>query len=242
MSEILSLKGTPILTSEELAALEELGDVMIRPAGQMFFGEGEETDYALLIRKGHVKVIAGQPSRTIAIRSPGEFVGEMSAIRKAPRSATVIAFDDVEALRLPSAKWLRFLYDHPRAMHAQLIASEERIEQATRKIIDSDLAVEQRLAKAFVVLLEADLGQETPEGILVRLSQLDLAALIGASKLDSVKKVVRSLKDAELILTGRGTTTLLDPRVIRDIANGDMTAAAWAERKRRAQDVEPSAR
>ncbi|MGZ3318515.1 MAG: Crp/Fnr family transcriptional regulator [Isosphaeraceae bacterium] len=242
MGETLHVQGSPSLTDKDLADLKEAftEDPIRRRRGQPFFNEGEQTDFALFIQEGRVKVMAGKPPRTIAIRYPGEIVGEMAAIRKAPRSASVVAFDDVvAALFLPATRWEQFLREHPDAMLALLIASEERTEQATRKIVESDLAVEQRVAKALIELTEDKIGNPPEEGTVLRLSQLDLASLIGTSKLDSVKKVIRTFKDAGLISTGRQVTTLLNPAAIRDIANGDITASAWSER--RAQDVRPPA-
>jgi CRP/FNR family transcriptional regulator, cyclic AMP receptor protein len=238
----LYLRGPSSFRPEDWADLERAFEHTIRrKTGQPFFSEGEQTDFALLIQQGHVKVMAGNPPRTIAIRGPGEFVGEMAAIRKTPRSASVIAVcppdKEVVALYLPGTRWHQFLREHRDAMEALLIASEERLEQATRKIVESDLAVEQRVAKAFIELSEEGLGEASGERIVLRLSQQDLASHIGGSKLDSVKKIIRTFKDASLISTGRQVTTILDQTAIRDIANGEVTVSAWSEQ--RAHDVRP---
>src|SRR5690349_9752260 len=100
----------PLLTDEELNELEVSGHEIRRSAGQPFFLEGEPGDFALLIRKGHVKVMRGSPPRIIDIRGPGAIIGEMAVIRTQPRMASVVAFGDVVALYLPGAAWLRFLY------------------------------------------------------------------------------------------------------------------------------------
>lgn len=217
--------GTPLLTEEERAALEELGHVLQRSAGEPFFREGEHTDFVLLIRKGHVKIVAGKPARTIAVRKPGEVVGEMAPIRREPRSASVIAFDEVEALWISAKAWIDFLYAHPRAMHAQLVASEERLDQATRKIVESDLAIEQRLAGAIMELVDEGLGERRDDGVTLRLSQSDLASLIGQSKLDSVKKIMRTFRSAGLVTTARQVVIVRDEAALRKIASGVTTAA-----------------
>jgi len=210
-----------------MATLQGIGYTIHRSAGHPFFHEGEHGDFALWIKKGHVKILSGKPPRIVAIRGPGEIVGEMAVSRGEPRSAGVIAFDDVEALYLPGAKWLEFLYDHPRAMHAQWTAEAERIAQATGKIVESELAVGQQLAKALVELADAGLGEHTDVGsVVLRLSQHDLAALIGARKLDSVKKVIRLLKAAGTVSTGRELITILDPAALRDIAAGDLAVSS----------------
>jgi CRP/FNR family transcriptional regulator, cyclic AMP receptor protein len=216
-------QGTPLLTGEELLVLESAGRVINRPAGHIFFGEGEQTNFALLIRKGHVKVVMGKPPRIVAIRGPGEIVGEMAAIRQKPRSASVIALDEVEALLLPAGQWLQFLYEHPRAMHAQLVVADERLDQATRKIVESDLAVERRLAKALVELVSSGVGEHRGDGVRLRFSQQDLATLTGAS-LDSIKKIIRTLKDEKLIETGRQTLIVHDAAALVEIADGNRTA------------------
>jgi CRP-like cAMP-binding protein len=220
-----SEEGYPPLTEEQLSLLEARGHAIHRSAGQPFFLEGELTDFALLLRKGHVKVMAGKPPRTIAIRRTGEFVGEMAAVLHMPRSASVIAFDDVQALYLPAAKWKSFLHENPDFMYALLVASQLRLVQATQKIVESDLAVEQRLARALVELVSDGVADQTEEGAVLRLGQLDLAAMIGASKLDSVKKIVRTFKEKGIVTTGRQVMIVRDLAVLRDIANGDATAS-----------------
>jgi hypothetical protein len=67
----------------------------------------------------------------------------------------------------------------------------------------SDLPVEQQLAKALLELADSGIGEQTSKGTAgLRLSQQDLAAMIGAKKLDSVKKVIRQLKAAGTIALG----------------------------------------
>jgi CRP/FNR family transcriptional regulator, cyclic AMP receptor protein len=146
-----------------------------RSAGHPFFLEGEPGSFALWIRKGYVKAMRGRPPRIIDIRGPGQIVGEM---------AIIVAFNDVEALYLPGMKWLQFLYDHPRAMHA--------------------------LAKRLTELNESGLAERVGDGAkLLRLSRHDLAALIGARKLDSVKKIIARLKASDILSqVARGDLTI----------------------------------
>ncbi len=218
-------EASSFLTAEELTLLEGAGPVIRYPAGSVLFGEGEETDFALLMRKGHVKIQVGANGRVVAIRGAGEIVGEMAAVRRRSRSASVLALDEVEALYLPGGTWLDFLYDNPRAMHAQLITAEERLEEATRKTGDSNLGVEQRLAKVLVELTSSGLGTPAPEGIVLRLSQRDLADVVGASR-ESIVQVIRALKRAGVVATGRQATILRDVDTLGAIARGDMTASS----------------
>lgn len=226
MGDQLYEQPLPLLTDKELAELEGIGHTIHRSAGHPFFLEGEQGDFALLIRKGHVKAMRGRPPRIIDVRGPGEIVGEMAVIRRKPRMASIIAFDDVEALYLPGARWLRFLYDHPRAMHALLAMTDDMADRATRKNVDSELAIEQQLAKRVIELTDFGLGEPAGDGtVVLRLSQQDLAALIGAKKLDSVKKIIGRLKASGIVGTGRQVITILDLAALREIADGNLTVS-----------------
>lgn len=216
-----------LVTDEEMPGLEAIGYAIRRSAGDPFFLEGEHGDFALLIRKGHVKVTCGRPPRIVDVRGPGEVVGEMGVLRGIPRMANIIAWDDVEALYLPGASWLRFLYAHPRAMHALAIMMADRADRQVRKNVESELAIEQQLAKSLVELTDIGLGHPAGDGAVAfrRVGQQDLASLIGTRKLDSVKKVIRQLKASGIVDTGRELITILNLADLREIADGNRTAS-----------------
>nr|BFE55858.1 Crp/Fnr family transcriptional regulator [Dactylosporangium thailandense] len=206
--------------------LEGMGHIIHRSAGHPFFLEGEQGDFALLIRKGHVKAVRGTPPRIVDVRGPGEIVGEMAVIRRQPRLASIIAFNDVEALYLPGAAWLRFLYEHPRAMHALLAMTDELAGRAMIRSVESELAIEQQLAKRLVELAAHGLGEvDEQQRIALRLGQQDLAALIGARKLDSVKKVIGRFRAAGIVSTGRQAIVIADLDSLRQVADGNLTVS-----------------
>jgi CRP/FNR family cyclic AMP-dependent transcriptional regulator len=214
----------PILTEDERSDLEAIGHPIRYTRGSIVLGEGEETDYALLIRKGHVKVTLGPEDRIVAIRGPGEIVGEMASILREPRSASVFAITDVEAVHLPARTWLEFLYAHPRVMHAILQQTSKRLREATTKQADLGyLGLEQRLAKALVEL-ETKIGQPAPDGRSIHLSQTELAGLVGTSR-ETISQLMRALRHRGIVGTGRQKITIHDLETLHKIANGESTAA-----------------
>ncbi|MEV5828676.1 Crp/Fnr family transcriptional regulator [Spirillospora sp. NPDC052242] len=216
--------GDPLLIEAEHDALKLAGQLIQRPAGTVFMNEGEQTDFVMLIEKGVVKIKVGQPARTVALRRAGEIVGEMAPIRGTPRSATVEAATDVVVLWISAAQWLDFLDAHPRAAIALIAATDERLDQATQKIKDSEFSVERRLAGALLDLVEAGIGRRLDDdGVEIAISQQELASLAGA-RIDSIKKVLRIFKDHGLIRTGRQRLTLIDLDRLSAIATGSMTA------------------
>jgi CRP-like cAMP-binding protein len=211
-----------LVTDEELPELERIGYPMERQAGVPFFLEGEMGDFALLIRKGHVKVTSGNPPRIIDVRGPGAVVGELAVIFGGPRMASIVAWDHVEALYLPGGPWKQFLDEHPRAKDALMSNMRDMLNRQARKNVESDLAVEQRLAKRLIELMESGPGEPVGQGAVVfrGVSQQDLASLIGA-KIDSVKKIIRLLKASGIVDTGRQVITVIQPAALRDIADGN---------------------
>ncbi|MCP5371085.1 MAG: EAL domain-containing protein [Hyphomicrobiales bacterium] len=86
-------------------------------AGEVIFRAGEMGRDAYLIERGRVRVTlprttthsgqAGGDEVVIAELGPGEIFGEMSMIDDAPRSATVTAVEDTEAIVILRARFLR---------------------------------------------------------------------------------------------------------------------------------------
>jgi CRP-like cAMP-binding protein len=223
MEEITDLEWTPLITDEEMIHLESVGQTLRREEGHTFFLEGEETDYALLIKKGHVKVVMGLRPHIITIRSPGSMVGEMAALWPQPRTASAIAIDTVEVLHLSASAWRQFLFNNNRAMYAQLVFTYSQLYENARQIVNTDLAAEQRLAKTLLNLTVQGVGKSTNRGIAIPFSQQDLAALSGAS-IDSIKKIVRTFKEQKMIATGRQVLYVLDNQALTEIADGNRTA------------------
>jgi CRP/FNR family cyclic AMP-dependent transcriptional regulator len=210
-----------------LPDLERIGYPIHRSAGVPFFMEGELGDFALLVRKGHVKVTRGSPPRMIDHRGPGAVVGELAVIFGGPRMASIIAWTDVEAIYLPGAPWKQFLDEHPRANDAAMRNIRDMLDRQTRKNAESDLAVEQRLAMMLVELTETGPGEPgDEEAVVLRgVSQQDLASLIG-SKIDSVKKIIGLFRASGIVNTGKKLViTVLQPGALREIADGNRTVS-----------------
>jgi CRP-like cAMP-binding protein len=213
-----------LLTEEESTALEGVGHSIRYTSGSILFGEGEETDFTLLIRKGHVKVTSGTSEHIVAIRGPRETVGEMAAIDGEPRSASIFAMSEVEALYIPGRAWLDFLYEHPRVMHALLQAVGERLREATRKQAEHGyIGVEQRLAKGLVEL-QRKIGEPVPDGVAIGpLSQVELAGLVGASR-EAISQVMKTFRLRDVVATGRQKVIIRDLETLKKIARGELTS------------------
>lgn len=70
--------------------------------GEFLFQEGDKADHLYVIHRGKVQISKriGETNEEIQILGEGEFVGEMSLINSAPRSATAIALEDCELISM----------------------------------------------------------------------------------------------------------------------------------------------
>ncbi|MEF3694258.1 MAG: ATP-binding protein [Candidatus Cloacimonadota bacterium] len=89
--------------------------------GESIIAEHTQGDSLFYICKGRVEISKSlkdteTPLAQLSILEPGECFGEMSIINDAPRSATVIALDDVEVLAIPRKVFMDFTFTHPVVM------------------------------------------------------------------------------------------------------------------------------
>lgn len=111
------------LTTEEADTLGVLMPLVRARAGQNLITEGDVGDWMLLLLVGTVDVIktseAGEVSR-LAVIKQGAAVGEMSMLDAAPRYATCVAIEEVQAGVLTRKVIARLIQEHP-AIGAKLL-------------------------------------------------------------------------------------------------------------------------
>jgi CRP-like cAMP-binding protein len=196
------------------AALRTHGIKRTFPRGHALFTEGDLGERVFLIDTGWVTLRSAGPDgeeMILALRGPGEVVGEMSAFDGAPRTATALAVDEVEAVVAPARsvaaaleKDVAAANDFARILVARLRESDSQRVEFT--VLDTLARVARRLLD-----LADRFGQPTPEGIKVELplSQEELASWCGASR-EATVKALRTLREVGGITTGRRVVTLHD--------------------------------
>ena len=143
--DLEALQNLPIfgtLTKETIGFLLSRCQRVSVPAGQPFFEQQEMGDAVFVLRKGRVAVERTLDDQCLVLAelSPGDCFGEMALIGCMPRTATVRAVEDCEALELEYG--------------ALLELSRRELEQFT--LIQMNLAreVARRLAAADRALFE----------------------------------------------------------------------------------------
>jgi CRP-like cAMP-binding protein len=209
-----------LLSISERDELLGLGVTRRLPGGRRLLSEGRRDTQIEVIREGHVKVTiaVGGVSRLLAIRLPGDLVGEFAAFTGKGRTASVTTCGEVAATVIQQADFLHFVGRHPHV--AAMIAATlgRRLRWANERRADFvAFPVHVRLGR---VLLEiaTTCGEAVRDGMMiaVELSQAELAQLIGAQP-DSVQRALRLLRRQGLVRTGYCRVIVLDVPGLREL-------------------------
>ena len=190
--------------------------------GRALMHEHQGADEVLLVRSGHVKIYTATAAGrevVLAIRGPGELLGELAALDDRPRSASVVALEDVEALVLSAAAFRSFLTSHAAAAMAMLGMLTRRLRDADAK--RAGFSSKTTLGRVAERLLELADRFGVPDGdcvrIELRLSQEELAGWTGAS-LESVGRSLATMRSLHWVETGRREIRVLDIEALRQTA------------------------
>jgi hypothetical protein len=87
-------------------------------AGATLVREGDQADHVIVILSGRTKICVdeGGTERILAVRGPGQLVGERAALQVSVRSASVIALGTVQALVALTRDFAAFITGHPRVL------------------------------------------------------------------------------------------------------------------------------
>jgi CRP/FNR family cyclic AMP-dependent transcriptional regulator len=217
------------MTSGPPPFLKQLGqvdaDALLERVGRKTMGrsavimhEGSAGENVALVLAGRVKLAArGVSNRSVvlAIRGPGELVGEMAALGGTRRTATATALEDVEIGLLPGEDFRAYLREHPDAALVLLRSLVGRMTEATRGLVE--LATQDSVGRVARRLIElgADHRGGTPAGPYeIELTQDELASWTGATR-ETVSRALRLMRQLGWVTTGHRTITVLDPAAVR---------------------------
>jgi CRP-like cAMP-binding protein len=196
------------------AALETLGHVHHYRSGTTVFAEGDQTSDVGLVVSGRLKIVCTTDAGgevALAIRVPGDLVGELAAIDGdgTPRAASAVAHGATSVRLIRATDFTAFLAGHPTASLALLRLLTGRLRDAERRRVEyGSVDASRRVARLLVELAGTpdDRGHAIVTGSL---SQSDLAALIGSSR-ESVARALTRLRELDLVETGRRTVVVHD--------------------------------
>jgi CRP/FNR family cyclic AMP-dependent transcriptional regulator len=182
------------------------------------FCEGDRSDSVIVIVEGRVKVTvtgADGAESVLGVRGPGAMVGELGAFDGSPRAASVVALEPLTVRILSTAEFRTFLAQQPGAALELVRMLVGRLREADRR--RAEFGSYHTLARVAHLLADLIATPEPPAtgAVAVRLSQQEIAGLVGASR-ESVARALATLRTRGLLATGRRTITVLDPGALGD--------------------------
>ena len=137
--EVQTLQRVPMFANIEAARLKLLAFASERVSfspGEILFHQGDDSDAAYVILKGkaNVNLNSGDQQITVASIGDGSFVGEMGIISDTPRTATIEATEEIEALRITREVFINMIKEFPTMALEVMRELVSRIENTNAKL------------------------------------------------------------------------------------------------------------
>jgi CRP-like cAMP-binding protein len=181
--------------------------------GDAVFREGESGESLHFLAEGTVAVRISTPLGdvvTLDVIRPGEAFGEQALFAKdSTRSATVVALEPVQTLRLERGEFDRLLATHPGVLRLLVEILDARLRATSQARVEAlYLPVESRVYRALAKLSVVYANRDA-----IPLTQDDLASMVGTTR-QSLNKVLRQAQDDGLLTLARGQISVTDPNAV----------------------------
>lgn len=195
------------LSAKELTALLDRGRPVEYEVGELLMRQGDEGDCVIVVRTGITKIMAADGSgsdRLLAVRGPGELLGEMACIDEGLRSASVVARERVFGVKIARSRFIEYLDGHPRAARevARQVAQRLRRAEVQATAMTSE-SVDVRVLQALANMIGFFGGAPASNRGEIPLNQCELAQLAAASHV-ATHRSLRRLRERKLLTTRYG--------------------------------------
>jgi CRP/FNR family transcriptional regulator len=204
------------LHDDELAELGGLAIERNFKPGEFVFWDGDAPDWFYMVAEGMVKVFKHSSSGKeflIAFFGHGEMFGEVAVFENKPYPASAQAVAETKILGIRRDDFLGFLAHRPEVTMRIINVLGGRLRDAQGRLRDiAGERVEQRLAST-LLMLSAKLGPTLP------FTRQEIADMAGTTT-ETAIRVMRRLKDGDIIRSVRGKTIIVDETKLRLLSEG----------------------
>ena len=203
--------GSPFLRLLATAGREQLSKLITEKTytpGDIIFKEGDIGQAMYIIWSGRVAIVKGNLDAPTVLghRGVGEIIGEMGLLENRPRSATVVAIEDVRALSLTRQDFETLLRENPSvglSMLSTLSARLRAADDARKASSSSEYRLTRRVSELQTEkqqLLELERVRQDTIDLIVHDFRHPISSIFGAIKILEMVLPEEALQDnAQLI-------------------------------------------
>lgn len=209
------------LSEAQKKELEAVGFVKRFRKGSPLFMPGDDSEYALIIRKGLVKatfITLEGKEVTLPLMRPGQIFGISSFLGWGERVCSASALSEVEVLCIPGKHMKAFIRSHIDVamrmidyLGARLKSSWKIIEELTSKTVRDRV-------RWMLFMLYKDFGVKDGNNMVinVNLTHDQFAQMTGTSR-QTVTTILNELENAKAIIKERKRIVISDPTIFDDL-------------------------
>jgi CRP/FNR family transcriptional regulator, cyclic AMP receptor protein len=137
LDDVEALKRTPLFAKVEPAKLKLIAFAAERTqfrSGEEMFHQGDLADAAYIILEGRADVVIDTPGGPLKVAEVGsdEVVGDIGILCDVPRTATIIATENLATLRITKDLFFRMVSDFPTISIEVMRVLAQRLEHANQ--------------------------------------------------------------------------------------------------------------
>jgi CRP/FNR family transcriptional regulator, cyclic AMP receptor protein len=185
------------MSQEAMHRFNSMTRITKRRRGEWVFVNGDPADCIYLLQKGRMKIAAlSEDGHEVVheIIGPGEIFGDTSTILGIPRTTSAQALETSVLCEIRQKDFELLLRTYPE-LSLQLLKSVglrlKKTEAQLLSVICNDVST--RVRQALIDLIASESGIQPDQPVRIKITQQDLANLIGASR----QKTWRALKELE---------------------------------------------
>ena len=196
------LQQIPIFEALDESALQRILDksrILTFRKGTQLMTEGESGESLYLILSGRVKIFVSDEDgneMTLFIETAGSYIGEISLLDGAPRTASAITLENTEIVCLSKSAFNEVIAENPEIAFSFIRALTNKLRRSTEVI--RSLALRNVYQRLVLKLLELAEDEDGAKVIGTKYSHAELGKMIGASR-EMVGKVMTELIRGEYI-------------------------------------------
>ncbi len=142
LDDVEALKRTPLFAKVEPAKLKLMAVAAERMqfrSGEEMFHQGDSADAAYIILAGKADVVVDTANGPLKVAEVGRdaLVGDIGILCDVPRTATIVAIEDLVALKISKDLFFRMVSDFPSISIEVMRVLAQRLEHTTDLLRDA---------------------------------------------------------------------------------------------------------